>query len=340
MTECLLDPQRLAACPGVSTPLSKSPSSARTQSRPTTTRLDGDRMSLGATVALTCAFTWSLSVVLFKKTGDTLHPILLNLLKNGLAFLLMIPTVYFVEGSFSLDVEASDVAILFASGLLGIGIADALVLKSLKMVGATRIAIVECVYSPAVIALSLAFLGETLTWARVVGALLVLSAILCVSVKRTVASAEEDLPTANIPVGMVVGVLGILAMAAGVVLIKPIFDRVPLFWIITLRLGAGSLASVALFQIMCDRPREIAALRAAPRKDLIFAACLLSTYVSMIMWVAGFKYNDAMIAAVLNQTSTIFTVALATIFLHERFTPMKAVGTALAVGGVLLMALS
>ena len=40
---------------------------------------------LGITLALTCAITWSLAVVLFKKSGDSLHPILLNLLKTLLA---------------------------------------------------------------------------------------------------------------------------------------------------------------------------------------------------------------------------------------------------------------
>jgi drug/metabolite transporter (DMT)-like permease len=290
-------------------------------------------MSFGSTLAIACAFTWSLSVILFKKAGDDLHPVFLNLMKNGLGFFLMVPTAYVASGALPPDLATGDVAILVVSGLLGIGIADALVLKSLKLVGATRMAIVECTYSPFIIALSLLFLGESMSTARLVGTALVLAAILCVSLKREPRAPDRT------AFGMLVGVLGIFSMAAGVVLFKPIIGRVPLMWLIAIRLGAGFVASVVLAAALCDRRREWAALRATSRKDILLFACVLSTYVSMIMWVAGYRYNDAVITAVLNQTSTVFTVALATVFLRERFTPLKAAGTALAFGGVLLMTL-
>lgn len=289
-------------------------------------------MGLGAVVAVICAFTWSVSVILFKKCGDDLHPLLLNLLKNSLAFVLMIPTIYFAEASFAPSVTTQDLVVLLLSGLLGIGIADAMMLKALNMIGASRIAIVECAYSPCVIILSMLFLGEALTLPRVMGAALVAVAILCVNVTRSGA-----IPNPKLVRGTLLGIAAMVCMATGIVLVKPIFDRVPLFWIIGVRLGAGMLGSAVIFQVLCDRKREFAMLKAAPRKGLVFIACFISTYVSMILWVSGYKFNDAMITAVLNQTSTFFTVILATVFLHERFTPLKALGTALAFGGVMIM---
>src|SRR5690606_5826922 len=91
--------------------------------------------------------------------------------------------------------------------------------------------------------------------------------------------------------GMLYGVAGLFAMAAGIVMIKPLFERVPLFWIICIRLAAGVAASAALFFMLRHRRSLIATLARTERKTTLIVACVLSTYVSMIFWVAGYKYN-------------------------------------------------
>lgn len=290
---------------------------------------------LGVSLAIGCALIWSLSVVMFKKAGDPTNPILLNLLKNTLGFVLMIPTAYLLEGSWPAALDGAHLTILVISGILGIGIADALVLRALKDLGASRLAIVECTYSPFVIILSLIFLGELMTPARAFGGLLVVTALVLVCWSRE-ALAERGPAVRR---GMVWATAGLFSMAAGIVMIKPVFDHVPLFWLILVRLGAGSVASAIMFLFVKDKARELRLITDSPRRGMLFIACLLSAYVSMILWVAGYKYNDAGTTAILNQTSTIFTVVLAAILLKERLTTIKVVGTALAVVGVLVMAL-
>jgi drug/metabolite transporter (DMT)-like permease len=51
------------------------------------------------------------------------------------------------------------------------------------------------------------------------------------------------------------------------------------------------------------------------------------------------KYTEAGAAAILNQSSTIFILLFATLFLGERFTRRKAVASVLAVGGILMVTL-
>lgn len=288
---------------------------------------------LGAFLAVFCAFTWSVSVILFKKSGESLHPVLLNLLKNSVALVLIVPTILVMDGAALPELTMTQWGTLLFSGLLGIGVADAMVLKSLREIGASRIAIVECTYSPFVMALSILFLGEALTGTRIVGALFVAGAILCVSLKPEVSEIAPE----RIARGMVWGVAGLFSMAFGIVLIKPLFDHVPLFWLIGIRLFAGVVASVAIFLSLPGKAGLLGDLKRVERKALVATACVLSTYVSMMLWVAGYKFNDATVAAVLNQTSTIFTVLLAAMILKERFTPMKIVGTALAIAGVLII---
>jgi drug/metabolite transporter (DMT)-like permease len=60
----------------------------------------------------------------------------------------------------------------------------------------------------------------------------------------------------------------------------------------------------------------------------------------MLLWLAGFKWADASIAAVLNQTTVFFSMALATFVLKEHFGARKAAATVLAVSGVLLATFS
>lgn len=291
----------------------------------------------GATIAILCALIWSISVILFKKAGDEIHPILLNLYKSIVGFVLMVPTVLLVEGTTLPALATRDVLVLLASGAVGIGISDAMVLKALKDIGASRIAIVECSYSPFVIVLSLIFFGEVMTAARFVGAALVVAAIACVTIKRDAFHTDAD--PKRVARGFAWGIAGLFSMAIGILSVKPIFGSVPFFLLLAIRLFAGMVASGVLFAVLPRKKALIAQLHAVKHKGLVFLACLLSTYVSMILWIAGYKYNDATVTAVLNQTSTIFTVLLAALVLKERFTPLKLAGTALAFSGVLLITL-
>ena len=62
----------------------------------------------------------------------------------------------------------------------------------------------------------------------------------------------------------------------------------------------------------------IASFRGSEHKTMIYFASFLSTYVALVLWVAGYKYNKASVAAALNQTSTIFTVIFAALILKEK----------------------
>ena len=57
----------------------------------------------------------------------------------------------------------------------------------------------------------------------------------------------------------------------------------------------------------------------------------------MVLWLAGMKYTQVSIAALLNQTSTVFIVIMAAIFLKEGITLRKAISVGLAVLGSILV---
>ena len=57
----------------------------------------------------------------------------------------------------------------------------------------------------------------------------------------------------------------------------------------------------------------------------------------MVLWLGGYKYAPASVAAVLNETASIFIVLLAWLWLREPLGRRGAIGVTLTLGGVVLM---
>ena len=64
---------------------------------------------------------------------------------------------------------------------------------------------------------------------------------------------------------------------------------------------------------------------------------LLGTFLSVIFWLAGYKYTLAGRAAIYNQLSTIFIIIMAVIFLNETMTNRKWTAVFFALSGVLIV---
>jgi len=65
-------------------------------------------------------------------------------------------------------------------------------------------------------------------------------------------------------------------------------------------------------------------------------ASFVGSYLALLFWLGGFKYADASVASVLNETANVFIVVMAWLFLKEAFSVRKVIGVALTFGGVLV----
>ena len=292
---------------------------------------------MGELVALLCALSWSIALILLKDSQRLLSPIALNWLKNVLGTFLMIPTVCFWYKLEFPHISSANMGILVLSGTVGIGVADGLVLMALKSLSASHIAILECLFTPFVMALSYFYLGEILTALQLTGGVCILLAIYIINKggPREASFGRQMLrPT-------LLMVSGLLFMALGIVITKPVFLDVPLGWVLLIRMATGAVASSVLLLPAKEKVADIwQRVRHARGKSRLFWACVMSSYVSIILWMAGYKYNQATIAAVLNQTSTIFTVLLAVAFLGESLNKSKVMAAFLATLGVIIMTLA
>ena len=65
----------------------------------------------------------------------------------------------------------------------------------------------------------------------------------------------------------------------------------------------------------------------------------LGTFLSVILWLAGYKYTLAGRAAIYNQLSTIFIIILAAIILKEVMTKKKWAAVTLALTGAFIVSI-
>ena len=290
-------------------------------------------ISLGEFYALICALCWAFAVVLFKHAGNSLSASGLNLTKNLVGVLLLIPTSLLVEGFSFPNLLFNQWLIVIASGYFGLALADTWYLQALRNLGAGRTAIVASLYSPFVIVLSIFYLGERLALWQWTGFVLVIIGVFIVSYQRRYQSVER----AVLLKGIAYAACSVFVTAASVVVMKPVLDNDGFFWIVTLRMMAGVTGMIIYLHLTKRLTSIISDIRYKEHKwGVILLASLFGTYLAIIFWLAGFKYADASIASVLNETSNVMIVLFAWLFLKEALTISKVVGAIFTFIGVLI----
>ncbi|MGD9140509.1 MAG: DMT family transporter [bacterium] len=288
---------------------------------------------MGEFFALLAAIIWSNAVILLKKSGESVSPLSLNLFRVGVTVPLLVLTLVVVRQPVRYEAPLIDYLILFASGIIAIAISDTLFHKSLNMVGAGISAIVGCLYSPSVVVLAFLLIGERFTGLQLGGMGLIIAGVVVAAGHKP----PEGTATRQIVIGVVLGALSLVAVALGIVIAKPVLNRSPVVWATAMR-QIGALAALLPIALISSRRRQILlAFKPSSTWKYTIPATLLGSYVALMAWIAGMKYTLAGIAAILNQTSTIFILLFATVFLKEAVTRRKVAAAALAVGGILLV---
>jgi len=288
---------------------------------------------LGQTLALISAVAWAFAVILFKKSGETVHPIALNLFKNFLTMILLLPTMSIFHEVLFRPVQFGEYGIFLISGILGMAIGDTLFFMSLNRIGAGLSAIVGYMYSPSIIILSVLFLKESLTLIQILGVILILSALL----STTQIKLPENLTRKKLLIGILWGVLSSVATAIGVILIKPKLGKTPLLWATEIRLFAGFFGLLLVTLFLPNRKKIINSLFTKKGLGYTIGATIVGTYIALVVWLGGMKYTQASIAAPLNQVSNLFVFVFAALFLKESITIRRFLAIIIAFLGAFLV---
>jgi drug/metabolite transporter (DMT)-like permease len=128
-----------------------------------------------------------------------------------------------------------------------------------------------------------------------------------------------------------------VTVAFAVVLVKPLLNTYPLSWLSMVRMAAGIATLLALLPVHPNRKRVYEAFRPQPAWKWILCGTFLGSYLSILTWLAGFRYASAGVAALLNQTSSVLIVILAWLFLKEPMTMLKVLSVIMAFAGAALV---
>ncbi len=289
------------------------------------------QLGLGELFSISAAACWGLAVVIYMRLGQSVPPVALSLFKNLVVVVLIIPTVLIAHGPALPDFQWWTFGLAALSGILGIAVADTMFFRALNVLGAGRTGIIGNLFSPFVILLSMLFLDERLSLLQFCGFILVMLGVVLVNQRHS----DEKLSREAIRRGVLYGVGAIFLNAAGIVMVKPVLEREPFFWVALVRISAALIPMLWLWHVLPAHHR-VADWRKLPWPLLITGA-VLGQYLSMMLWLAGYKYTLASIASVLNETASIFILFFAWLILKEGFTPRKLIGVGFTLCGVVVM---
>ncbi len=287
---------------------------------------------IGELFSLLSALAWAFGVILYRQLGTSLPPLQLNFLKNALVLLMLLPAIPLLHGFALPNFPAGQAAIAVTSGLLGIGIADTLYFRALNELGAGRMGVLGNFYSPFVIVLSVLFLDERLLPVQVGGFALVSIGVWIAAWPRKGSAPRPE----HALRGFFLALLAIVLMAVSIVMVKRVLEAQPLLWVTLLRM-LGALAGMAVIAAVRGEMAHLAPARTAmPWRKLILAA-FVGQFLAMVLWLAGYKFTQASVAAILNETASIFILLLAAFWLKEPLTRRALVGVGLTLSAVSCM---
>jgi drug/metabolite transporter (DMT)-like permease len=288
---------------------------------------------MGEIFALMAAMIWAGAVILFKKSGETMSPFALNLFRATVSLLVFLPLLTVTGQGLFRQAPVSDYLILTLSGILGIALSDTFFHRALNTMGAGLTAIVDTLYSPFIVFFAFLILGERIGVQQFAGMLLVVGAVLLASRTRR----PEGMSRRTLWLGMFWGMMAMATVGLSIVIAKPVLERHPVIWSTAMRQAASVLVMLPLALISPKRRAILAVFRPTRAWRYSLPGTLLGSCLALLFWIGGMKFAKASTAAILNQTSTIYVLILATVFLHEPFTRRKLMAAVMALIGILVV---
>ena len=289
---------------------------------------------MGDLYAVITAICWSSAVILFDISTKKFTAIQLNVLKNFIGvfgFILTIIVLSIPSPNFS----QQDIFTLALSGVLGILIADGLFLESLRRLGSGISAVVSTIYTPTVFIIAFILFRESISPQSYIGGALVLGGITISVFQPPNAVKKRDLY-----VGILFGIMANILTAYSVLIIKPIMKNNSVVYVALYRFSVGFLFGILINLLKGGIKPVVQKFKQGLTNRYVVLGAILGTYLSVIFWLAGYKYTLAGRAAIYNQLSTVFIIILARIFLKEPMTSNKVIGVSLAILGAIIVSIS
>jgi drug/metabolite transporter (DMT)-like permease len=288
----------------------------------------------GGLAALTAALLWAIASTWFSRLGRFIRPVEINILKGGIALVLLTATLYLSGGVLS-AIPAQALWLLLLSGAVGIALGDTAFLETLQNLGPRRTLLLTTLSPPMVAVLAWIFLGEALAWSAWVGIFVTVAGIAWVISERT----AGVLSTGNLKRGLIAGGIYALAQSSALVLSRFALTRtsVDSLQSAILRLFAG-VVFLAIWLAITRRPLiSLTTFKQSPHLwGLLASATLVGTYLAIWLQQISVALAPAGIVQTLLSTSPIFILPIAALS-GEKLSLRAVLGALVALLGVWLL---
>jgi drug/metabolite transporter (DMT)-like permease len=262
-----------------------------------------------------------------------LYTLAIGTLITGIASFLTLPFLCIMLTSPLLPI-----LLLVFSGLLGQGLARTANYYSVKFIGAARGNLL--VNSAPLFALPVAFtiLGEVFSINKIIGAILLMTAIVLTSKEAGKIKGEEYSSGGASKIGVLLGILAAILYAVARLLRKVVVDFLP-YPLLTSFIANGVAIPLVLLEEKQSSAKSRVFLPSLYALPLSLAGCL--QVLGIIMEFMAYGVGEASIVIPARSTTPIFTafLSLALLKKYEKITPYSLIACFIAVLGIVILSL-
>jgi len=285
---------------------------------------------LGSSAALVSAAAWGLGPVLFRRLGDEVSALGMNLGRCLLGTVFLGAALGWVGWSAT---DLTSLLLLALSGVLGIAVADTLFFFSIVRIGPQTAVLLSTACPVFTVLLAFAFLDERPSPLAWTGMALTIVGIAWVLGARS----SRHGPATSSWAGIVAGLAAALCGAVGIIISKKALASTLPLEAALVRLAAGGLGLLVWGAVGLRFTTWLAPFRKPRVLGLLSLAVINGTCVGFFLSMVALARIDASTATVLNSTDPLVVLPCAAWILKDKISARALLGAAVAVGGVALI---
>lgn len=295
---------------------------------------------LGEFAALGAAISWAVAPILYRRALFKMKPISANIVRcaSNAAVLVLILFAFGKAGAIaSLPMEA--VAIIVASGVIGLGIGDTLYMIGLNSVGVARAVPLAATYPLFSLMWATFLLGEPVTATAISGAFVILLGIWLLSREKAESAAEAKGKLAFR--GVVASLATAVAWSVSITLMNVAVTVTSVnsidanYAVVTTRIAAIAVFMLALSPVL-DRNHGFLKVKRSTLIELCVGGLVANAVGWLLMNYSFLNILEAQ-AVPISSTTPLFSAIVGFALFHEKMTISSTLGAIVIVAGIFLI---
>jgi drug/metabolite transporter (DMT)-like permease len=298
---------------------------------------------LGEFAALLTTLFWTITALSFETASKRIGSLHVNLLRLGLAVVLLSVFSYFYRGIFlPLDADFHTWTWLAISGIVGFVIGDYCLFRAFVVTGA-RVAMLIMTLAPVFAAVAAwILLGEVMSWQSLLAMVITLTGIALVIFTRTPGTSAGKMYgkgsfSMSYPLkGILLGIIAAAGQGVGLVLSKFGMRDFDPFAASHIRVITGFISFAILFFILRKWKELPASFRDRKAMKWLVVGSVFGPFLGVSFSLMAVQHTSAGIAQTIMSLTPVLIIPPAVFIKKEKVTGREIIGAVIAVTGVIL----